>query len=467
MKIKFKLLDILGETLKVGDYAIGIPSAVSTRHDGLTPASTSFPDDLVNFYGEVSRIKGGKVTKVHGDNSGCYTTDRDTLPLKQPLVTVSDLFKSEKYLSTFSVMSTEQNNAVSSILKVLKPTVDTQVFIAPFLIDSKIVLGFNGISICLYENRVGIWWGDVRSASHLSAIDELIKRITPFDLAKKESYDILISNFGASPRVLDAEKTIKNAIENAAINARARKREVLGVIPAYKEALVFLKEVNQVRDLPPTISKLVKKTGATMRGTVDTVKGYGSLYRKAIEDIQSAKENVDDLKICIEEAASDWKAVKKLLERGFIEKFEGSLDNISWTYPPQTYFPRLGDCPEEVFLGRVRVTLSGSSFIRVEPISYKYNYEFCGTWHFDNKGRLCLGSFQTTLNNLIAKRQIAQLIHVFKEFSQSSNPESPITRPKWECMKLAKPQVSDDSFKVWNEQKEKKSATKPVEPKAA
>lgn len=224
----------------------------------------------------------------------------------------------------------------------------------------------------------------------------------------------------------------------------------------YASAKKGLRELREIRSkFPGKRLCLIESAASAATVVVDKVEELRiSLvgYKKLLAE---AEENEAHIEKCAKEVRKDYDAVRSMIKKGIIEKLEyDEVKGMSWTYPPMTYMHG-GD---RLFLGRPQcgLTRGGAGFTVAFP---SYKSENVGTLHCSNSpGRqtFCLGGYEKIMYSLAAKKRLADMILVFKDWLGSYNPDSRYSNPEVSLMCLADPKVQDDSYEAWLKTKEGK-----------
>lgn len=461
MEIEFKYVDILSDdALKNDDYIFTIPNGISGKR-GDRLSSDRDVDTVSNpskvFYGRFYATNG-RENHFYRDYDGAavYTNADNCIKLKNSPTVIVDALKTEKHLIGIKP-DDGAAKAIKIILFYLGLDNRNSIFIGPMWLGTD--YGFGGTSIfcdnkfIAAQDKFGYW---IRATLEEGQNYKLIfKSLT--GIAEKPS-KLTFKHFVETSIVKAAEagaNEIDKIIKSHKEQVRAYKSAILEHAQRFKENKLteretadFLGGVKSER-----VKRLLANSLTAIRGDISRVNEYSSAYKKYLELYNEARENEAYAKKCIKESGKDWAAVSNLLKKGFIERLEYSRKGLVWSYPPMSYKTLKPGCREEIFLGRVEVGLEPTYGFFINPTSYKLNENrYRGTWHFrqTKSGRsFCLGSFGGILYNLAHKRQIAQLIAVFKEYILSANWQSPHCTPDFEAQNITNPQVIDDSYDVW------------------
>lgn len=467
MNIDFKYINVVNHVGFVrGQWACCVPIEFKGHETGLGGDYDRFTGRPFQYYPYiVEKLERGRVYGKTREGQNLWTAPNATVPMTMSPFDLVGAFKFYPRIIGLEP-SEEAKKAIVAILRLVDRR--KKIFIGPVFLNQQ-VGGFTGISIYCDNINIGTVDEDgnpvfcnLRAGTDYDGFFRAIKNepVTLDETNYKQYVELACKNAGKHGQAL-----IDQEYANHAQEFDYAKRNIIALSKEYAKAI----KANRIakdftRNCPEEIRYFLEKGLRDAKTVVGQVQNLRDSLDFAREKSATAKQNVDHTKLCIREAGYDWPQVRKLLKMGIIESigFNPKL-GLTWTYPPLTYdYSSVREGKKGIaFLGRVRVAINhknGQKY-NIKAISYPNNANY-GSYHWGSiDGRHCLGTYERVLDLIVAKRQIAQLILVFKEYILSKNDRSILLRPDFQgAMNIENPQVTDDSFEVWKKNRENRVA---------
>lgn len=392
---------------------------------------------------------------ANGYSVSSYNGAEDTYRFKSQFNYYDLQEATRKHIRLATVKPTaEELKAIKIIIDLAKAKDTEAIYVGQLIFD-----GFGdkkGLSIFCNYGRIGVLYDSKYIGCMVGDNYKKVFKMLEYRNGmpvKKANFPEIVKMVSKLPKEQET-KRIKREQDAQKKNIQSQTAAIKADKDRYKASIIALEKVKEAKKIiPKDVQILLERGEMDAKMLINSVKDRGRqclVYSKKVKELDEEKEFVTS------KATTDFKAIDKLIKKGVIESivYEGSK-GLSWVYPPMTYQPRHPDMPKEVFLGRVKVTVlekpdnSTLKYIKFAPISYAETTA-AGSWHFGHR-HLCLGSYEPTINRLLACGSIGGLIVVARDYIQSANTLSPVHTPDWKLMNIEKPGVTDDSFTKWKE----------------